>query len=70
MSRKLDRSQRHLLADFLSKLAVAWFSGGIITPILIRPVAVFDRIFLPSLGIIMTLVFLFTSLAITKETNI
>jgi hypothetical protein len=67
VDRKLNRSQRHLLADFLSKLAVAWFSGGIITPILIKPTAVFDRIFIPSLGIVMTLIFLFTSLAIIKK---
>lgn len=65
--RSLNVRQLKVLADFLNYIAVAWFTGGVITPILTGPESFWQNIKIPIGGTMMTIIFLYFSLAINKK---
>lgn len=56
-----------MLADFFNYLAVAWFTGGIVTPFFVQPDSIFQSLRFPLTGIAFTVIFLFLSLTAIRE---
>ena len=63
---RLSIGQLKSLSDFLNKIAVAWFSIGVVTPFLTKPETIIQSVKIPIGGTIMAFIFLFFSLAMVK----
>ncbi|MDP1817553.1 MAG: hypothetical protein Q8K92_24045 [Leadbetterella sp.] len=59
--------QLKIIADFANYIAVAWFTGGIVTPILTQPDSLIHHINIPIGSTVMTLIFLWLSLTVAKR---
>lgn len=59
--------QLKIIADFANYIAVAWFTGGVVTPILSQPNSLASHIGTTVGSMIMTLIFLTFSLAVAKR---
>lgn len=59
--------QLKIIADFLNYIAVAWFTGGVITPILTQSGSLVNHVGIATGGMIMTFIFLSFSLAVAKR---
>lgn len=59
--------QLKIIADFANYIAVAWFTGGVVTPILSQPESLTSHLGITFGGAIMTLIFLSFSLAVAKR---
>jgi len=59
--------QLKIIADFANYIAVAWFTGGIVTPILTQPGSLIKHLAIPLGSTLMTIIFLWFSLAVAKR---
>lgn len=67
--RQQHPSQLKVISDFLNYIAVAWFTGGVVTPILTKPDSLLRYIHIPIGSTVMTMIFLYFSLAIVKRST-
>lgn len=65
--RKQHPTQLKVISEFLNYIAVAWFTGGVVTPILTKSDSLLQHVNIPIGSTIMTLIFLYFSLAIIKR---
>jgi len=47
--------EKKVYSEFLTNLAVAWFSGGVITPVIVRPKTIQELLVFSLLGILGTI---------------
>lgn len=66
---KLSEGQLKALSEIAGNLAVAWFSAGIILPLLVSPESLLRFLLLTIGGLIMAGVFTFISVYLIKETH-
>lgn len=60
-------TQLKVISDFLNYIAVAWFTGGVVTPILTKSDSLLQYINIPIGSTFMTIIFLYFSLAVVKR---
>ena len=66
MSKALSIGQRKAAAEIIGNIAVAWFSVGVISPLLIKPEKLIKAIFLAAISLLATFLFSFFSLSLVK----
>lgn len=69
MLASFNRTQLKAVSDILGNIAVAWFSAGAISPLLIQPKSTNIYIALLAIGMTMASIFAYGSLAVVKEFN-
>lgn len=60
-------SEGKIYSEFFTNLAVAWFSGGIITPLITKPKSPIDLLLIPVLGVLGTFFSLRAASLFAKE---
>ena len=63
---KLSIGQLKQASEILGNLAVAWFSAGIISPLLVRPKTLSELVSVVVLGLGMSVLFTLVSLSLVK----
>lgn len=59
--------ERKVYSEFFTNLGVAWFSGGVITPLVAKPKTLADLLFIISMGILGTIFSLKAASLFAKE---
>lgn len=66
MKKELSIGQRKAASEILGNMAVAWFSAGVISPLLVKPESIIKGAFLMIVGLLSTTLFTFISLYLVK----
>ena len=59
--KKISKSQKQIIAEFLTNIGVAWFAAGVISVFVSKPKNFLEIIFSVSWGIIISFLFLLMS---------
>lgn len=70
MEGELSIGQRKALSDFLSTVAAAWFTAGVISPLFTHPEDSLEAALLVVLSLAVTAAFLRLSLVLVKEVGV
>lgn len=65
--KKLSLGQLKVLAEITGNIAVAWFTAGVISPLLVKPETIEKFVILLLVSLVMTIWFTFVSLYLVKE---